>query len=226
MTRDPLILTLDGPAGSGKSTIALRAARELNLPCLNSGAIYRAVTLAIVEAGGDFDDGDLVRSTVDSLPLSIVNDGVGPRYLLGDRDVTDRIKDPDITSKVFRIANEPEYRKLLVDRQRRYGERAGVVAEGRDMGTVIFPDAIVKIFLDAPTGERARRQHAELAARGISVSYEEVLESLKQRDDRDRGRQVAPLVAAPDAICIDTGSMTIEDVVVAVLGTVRERTQG
>lgn len=218
-----MIITLDGPAGSGKSTVALRLALALDLPYLNSGAIYRAVTLAVLESGGCFDDPEAVARSVDALGFQVrYRDGV-PRYFLGERDATERLKDPDLTAEVYRIANVPRYRALLVEMQRRFGSQSGVVAEGRDMGTVIFPEAALKVFLDAPAEVRARRQYVELLDRGIAVVYDELLARVRERDHRDRSRSAAPLAAAPDAVVVESGGLSVREVVDRVLLLLRER---
>ncbi len=221
------MVTIDGPAGSGKSTIARLVARRLGLPCLNSGAIYRAVTLAVLDHGVRFDDVDAVRATIGGLDLEMRDDpATGMRCLLDGRDVTERLTDPAVTAEVYRIANRPEYRALLVERQRAVGRDAGVVAEGRDMGTVIFPDADAKIFLDASPEERARRRHRELESRGDDSSFDDVLESVRERDARDRNRSSAPLVAAPDAVQVDSGGLTVEEALERVLEIVETARAG
>jgi cytidylate kinase len=180
---------------------------------LNSGAIYRAVTLAVIEAGVSFEDRSGVAEVVSRLSFRSAEDHERTRFFIGDREVTDRLKDPDVTSQVYRIANDGGYRKLLIDLQRRSAHRQGVVAEGRDMGTVIFPDASIKFYLDAPAEERARRQHLELVARGLPSRYEEVIEKLKERDHRDLSRADAPLRAAPEAMRVNSGGLSIDEVV-------------
>ena len=216
-------MTIDGPAGSGKSTVALIAARTLGLRYLNSGALYRAVTLRVVESGDDFEDRAAVARLVAGMALDVGEDGEGVRYSLNGRDVTHRLKDPDVTTQVYRIANVPEYRSLLTERQRSYATGDGVVAEGRDLGTVIFPGASVKIFVDAHAEVRAARQHKELVERGVDASPTDVLARVEERDRCDRCRDTAPLVAAPDAVCIDSGDKTIEDVVDAVYRAIVDR---
>lgn len=215
-----MIITVDGPAGSGKSTVARILARRLSLPYLNSGAIYRTVTLGVLEAGISFDDREGVARVIRDLPFRSVEHPDGTRFFLGDRDVTHRIKDPDVTREVYRIANDGEYRRLLVGLQRTAAAGGGVVAEGRDMGTVIFPDADVKFFLDAPAEERARRQHEELLARGVASDYEVLLEDLRRRDLHDTGRSDAPLRAAPGALHVDSGGLSIEQVVERMSGII------
>lgn len=220
-----MILTIDGPAGAGKSTVARRVARALRLPYLNSGYIYRAVTLLMMERGGDFGDRDLVEEVVRGLDLRFVEEPEGGaaddppllRVLCAGRDVTSRLKDHDVTSQVHRIANDGGYRALLVDFQRAFAEPDGVVAEGRDMGTVIFPGAGYKFYLDASVEERARRQHEENLAHGRESDYEDLLAKIRARDERDRTREHAPLRMAQGAIVIDTSLLSVNEVVGQVL---------
>jgi cytidylate kinase len=184
---------------------------------LNSGAIYRAVTLAVMESGGQFEDRQGVKDTIAAVNLETGSRDGQTRFFLNGRDVTGRIKDPDVTAEVYRVANDGEYRKLLVSLQRdAVGER-GIVAEGRDMGTVIFPDARVKVFLDASLETRARRQHQELLNRGVESIYEEVLEKSRERDQHDTGRTEAPLRAASDAIVVDSGDLSAAQVLEAIV---------
>ncbi len=218
-----MIITIDGPAGSGKSTVARILATRLDLPYLNSGAIYRAVTMVVVDSSVSFDDREAVSELIRGLPFRVEEGEERTRFYLGERDVTDRIKDPDVTAEIHRIANDGGFRTLLVPLQRRWAEGRGVVSEGRDMGTVIFPEAEVKFFLDAPVEERARRQHRELLARGIESDYEQLLERVRERDGHDRNRDVAPLKAAADAIRVDTGGLTIDGVVEVLLSKVAGR---
>ena len=212
-----MVITLDGPAGSGKSTVARIVAGRLKLPYLNSGYIYRAVTLRALEDGTPFEDHDAVAALIRDLGLRFEERRGGARVFLDERDVTARLKDPDVTPHVYRIANDPFYRGLLVEFQRRFAAPPGVVAEGRDMGTVIFPEAEHKFFLDATTEERARRQHRELAAAGHEKPYGDLLREIVARDEHDRGRDVAPLQVAPGAHVVSTDGMTIDEVVETVL---------
>lgn len=219
-----MIITIDGPAGSGKSTVARELSRRLDIPYLNSGAIYRSLTLAVLEAGGDFADEEKVRSLASELEFSARDDEDGTtRFYLGGREVTTRLKDPDVTREIFKIADNPLYRTWLIDLQRRAVSERGVVAEGRDMGTVIFPQAEVKFFLEAPARERARRQYEELRARGVDTSFDELLEQVERRDSRDRGRRDAPLRRAPDAVIVDSGEKSVEEVLEQMLAVARDR---
>jgi cytidylate kinase len=221
-----MIVTIDGPAGAGKSTVSRQLARRLGLSYLNSGYIYRLVTVLVLEKGGGFEDRALIKSIIENLDLEFVEGGPdedgGTRVISGGRDLTSRLKDPEVTAQVYHIANDPEYRALLVELQRRFGS-PGVVAEGRDMGTVIFPEAEHKFFLDASPEERARRQHRELEARGRAPSYEELLASVKARDLHDTSRRHAPLKVAEGARVLSTDGLTPEQVVDLLLAEIEEK---
>ena len=215
-----MIVTIDGPAGAGKSTVARRLARKLDLQYLNSGYIYRSVTLLVLEKGGRFDDRSLVEEVIRKLDIRFTDTDAGTEVFVDGRDVSSRITDPDVTAEVYRVAADRGYREMLVDLQRRFAA-GGVVAEGRDMGTVIFPDADLKVYLDASPAERARRRHRELVARaqpgGRVLSYDDVFSSLAVRDERDRGRLHAPLRVPADAVVIQTDDLTVDQVVEEIL---------
>lgn len=219
-----MIITIDGPAGSGKSTVARALSRELSIPYLNSGAIYRALTLAVLESGGQFERAESVQEIVENFGFEAVEaEGGLTQFFLHGREVTHRLKDPDVTREIFRISDNPLYRTWLVDLQRQAVTERGIVAEGRDMGTVIFPDAEVKFFLEAPVEERARRQHEELKARGVDSSLDDLIEQVRKRDGRDRNRAAAPLRIAPDAIKVDSGQLSVDEVLAKMIEIVREK---
>jgi cytidylate kinase len=212
-----MIITVDGPGGSGKSTVSRIVARKLGLPYLNSGFIYRAVTLLVMEDGADFEDRPRVARLIKEIDLRFEEVGDSTRVLLGGRDVTRRVKDPDVTPQIYKIANDGYYRGLLLDVQRRFAVPNGVVAEGRDMGTVIFPEADFKFYLDASPEERARRQQMDLEAAGHAKSYTDVLEEVLQRDRHDRERDHAPLRVPAGAVMIRTDALSIKDVVETIV---------
>jgi len=219
-----LVITIDGPAASGKSTVARLLADRLGVSLLDTGAMYRAVTLAAMEAGIDITDEDDLLEVLDTrrFEFSVVQ-GVTEAYIDGV-DVTDRIRDPEVTAKARHIASARRVRERLVEMQRRLAAgRRKIVTEGRDQGTVAFSDADVKFYLTADAGERARRRRADLRARGIDESVEQVQRTIESRDSSDERRAAGPLKPAPDAIIIDTTNLGIEEVVEKVLSLVRER---
>lgn len=214
------IVAIDGPAGAGKSTIAQGVARRLGITRVDTGAIYRAVTLVALERGidGDGATAELLRT----LDLRFED----ARVFLGDREVTKEIRTPEVTREVSRVAAYPSVRQGLLELQRRLGRnhRVGAVLEGRDIGTVVFPDADVKVFLTATAEERARRRALELEEKGTPVPYEQVLEEIRVRDQKDSQREVAPLRMADDAITVDSTDKTIDEVCDEIAGIVRSKT--
>jgi len=216
-----MIVTVDGPGGSGKSTVSRILARRLGLPYLNSGYIYRAVTLLVLESGGDFDNQEKVAESIRGMDLRFQETEDSTRVFIGDREVTSRLKDPDVTPQIWRVANNGLYRGLLVELQRKCALPRGVVAEGRDMGTVIFPEAEFKFYLDASAEVRARRQHRDLEALGHARSFGDVLAEVIERDRHDRQRKDAPLRIPPGAMVIHTDDLSIRDVVDRMLSRIR-----
>lgn len=217
-------MTIDGPAGAGKSTVARRVASALGLPYLNSGSIYRAVTLRCIEEGIAFADEGRVLALIDALDLAIEpsTDALAePRVLVGGRDVTARLTSPEVSAAVHRVAGVGPYRDRLVEFQRRFALAQGLVTDGRDMGTVIFPDASLKVYLDASPRERARRRHRELAAAGVDVSLDSVLSDIERRDAADQSRAQAPLRVPDGAVVIDSDGKDPDAVAGEILELVR-----
>jgi cytidylate kinase len=214
-----MIITIDGPAGAGKSTVARSLARRLGFMFLDTGAMYRAVTLSAVRHGLDWNDADALVRLAGQVRIYLDDDSV---WLDGE-DVTDAIRTTQITSQVKYAANNPGVREQLVSQQRATVEGKSVVTEGRDQGTVVFPHAELKIFLTAGPEERARRRFLDLQARGEEITLEEVLAKQNARDASDAGRDVGPLVAAADAVHLVTDGHTLDQVIAKIEALARNR---
>ena len=213
----PKIIAIDGPAASGKSTLGERLALHLGYLYFDTGVMYRAVTWAALSRLGQVDDEDAVSTlaeavTIDIQPPSIA-DGRKTDILLDGEDITWEIRRPEVDSNVSRVSAYPRVRQAMTHQQRRIGQRGGVVMVGRDIGTVVFPDAELKIYLDASVEERARRRLREIQSRGEHGDYECILEALRKRDTYDSSRELAPLKPAEDAIILDTEGLSIDEVV-------------
>ncbi|MFA0784201.1 (d)CMP kinase [Fervidibacter sacchari] len=208
-----LVIAIDGPVGAGKSTVAKLVARKLGYLYVDTGAMYRAVALKALRLGMDINDPIVMAMLAEATDIQLQqqNDG-SVRVFLDGEDVTEAIRTPEVSEASSIVSAHEGVRKVLAERQKAMAELGGVVMEGRDIQTVIAPDAEVKIFLTASLEERARRRWLELQQKGISVSYEEVLQEVKERDERDKSRAIAPLRKAPDAVEIDTTGMTPEEV--------------
>lgn len=220
----PPIVAIDGPAGAGKSTVARELARRLGFTIVDTGAIYRAVALAAQRAGIDWDDDAGLAKLLDGpdFRLSFADDG---RVLLDGDDVTAAIRTPEISRGASVVSARPVVRKKLLGLQRELGRRAqgGAVLEGRDIGTVVFPDADVKFFLTASDRARAARRQSELQEKGLTVDVSEVLADQRRRDRDDTERAIAPLKPAPDAVVVDTTAMDLGQVVEECLRIAQER---
>jgi|YNPNPStandDraft_1061719.scaffolds.fasta_scaffold00006_35 cytidylate kinase len=219
MKASDYIVTIDGPVGSGKSTIGRLLAQQLGLTYLDTGAMYRAVALAAQQRGISPDDKQSLGKLCAEINISFQQDANGQRTLLSGTDVTDQIRTPAISMLASQVSALPQVRSALVSMQRYIGRNGGIVVDGRDAGTVIFPHARFKFYLDASLEERAQRRYKELIAKKIEVDYNVLLSEIEKRDRDDSTRTIAPLKPAPDAVIIDTTGMTIE----AVLKTISER---
>jgi cytidylate kinase len=214
-----MIVTIDGPAGSGKSTAARLLAERLGFPFLDTGAMYRAVALESLTAGIDLDDEARVAEVARRLDI----DALGPTVRANGRDVTAAIRAPEISGAASRVAANPHVREALVGLQRQAAAGRDIVTEGRDQGTVVFPHAECKFYLTADPHERARRRQGELESQGECVSFEALLAQILERDTRDKTRETAPLVAADDALHIDTSHMSPDEMVRCLETIVRRR---
>ncbi len=222
--RPGVIITIDGPAGTGKSTVARLLARRLGLAFLDTGAMYRAAALLAIEEGMAPDDGPALAKAVGRIDLHFDFADDPPRVMLGDRDVSLRIRDLDVGEIVSVVAAQGPLRRVLVGMQRAIARaHPRLVSEGRDQGSVVFPDAAVRFYLDADVAERARRRAEQLEAAGIKVDHDRVIREISQRDELDSGRTDGPLLRPPGAIEIDSSRRTAEEVVEELARIARER---
>ena len=222
MMKAPLVVAIDGPAGAGKSTIAKLAAEALGIPYLDTGALYRALALYLDSMGIPPEESPELDLALQKVSVEISGQGL----LLDGKDVGGEIRSPRIDGLVSPYAALPPVRARLLDLQREQGDKLGVVADGRDMATVVFPGATVKIFLTASAEERARRRFLELQNRGESIDYHSVLKQIKDRDRVDSEREAAPLRKAEDGVELSTDGLTIAEVVDRVLAFVKQSRQG
>lgn len=219
-----LVIAVDGPAGTGKSTVSRGLARELHARYLDTGAMYRIVTLAVLRAGVDLADTEAVAAAAAAAQLAVGHDPDEDRSYLDGEDVSAEIRGDAVTKAVSAVSAVPAVRTRLVDIQRQLAAgQDSVVVEGRDIGTVVLPDADVKIFLTASAEERARRRNDQNKAAGLADDYEAVLADVKRRDHLDSTRAVSPLRPADDAVVVDTSAMTQPEVILHLTHLVRER---
>ncbi|MFM8438832.1 MAG: (d)CMP kinase, partial [Candidatus Kapaibacterium sp.] len=216
-----ITIAIDGPAGSGKSTSARRVARELHYTYLDTGAMYRAITLAVIEDGVDIAASE-IEPWLERVSVRVVQREDGQHTFLGDRDVSERIRHADVTGAVSAVSAIPSVRARLVAMQQEMGRDGGIVMDGRDIGTVVFPQAELKIFLVASIEERARRRLKE-SSDVSAAAVEDVARELVERDRKDSTRSVSPLTKAVDAVEIDTSDLSIDEQVQRILSLAREK---
>jgi len=219
------IVTIDGPAGAGKSTVSKMLARRLQYSYLDTGAMYRAVALCIRHKGVDPEDEAALGRLLQKITISFQGDSQNQRVMLHGQDVTEKIREPEVGWMASRVSMKRPVREAMVNLQRKIGAKGKIVAEGRDTGTVVFPDAPYKFFLIARPEERARRRYMELAVKGVCLKREDVEKEMTRRDEQDSSRELAPLQPAPDARFIDSTELTPEEVVKNILKVMKKEEQ-
>ncbi|PTM58658.1 (d)CMP kinase [Desmospora activa] len=219
-------VAIDGPAGAGKSTVARLVAQQLHLTYVDTGAMYRAVTLQALKRGIDVTDEGAVARLANQMDIALTPaDGELDVFVDGQR-ITEEIRTPEVTTHVSAVAGNPEVRKILAQKQREMGEEGGVVMDGRDIGTHVLPAAELKVYLTASIEERAQRRYNELVQKGYQLDWEQLKEEIRYRDEQDRNRQHSPLKPADDAVHLDTTGLTIPEVVQAILDLSRTKVGG
>jgi CMP/dCMP kinase len=221
--RERPVIAIDGPAGAGKSTLAAHLARRFGFLNLETGAMYRALALKAIERDLCFDEEAPLVELAGQTKIRLEPQAEGNRVLLDGVDVSRRIRDTDVTAAASRVSVHPQLRRWMVAQQRALGSKGGVVMEGRDIGTAVFPDAEVKIFLDAAPEVRGNRRFRQAAPVQTPVTEEAVLRELRERDERDRNRVESPLRPASDAVVLDSTALTLEEVLARAEAMVRER---
>ncbi|HEY4010939.1 MAG TPA: (d)CMP kinase [Acidobacteriaceae bacterium] len=219
------VIAIDGPAGAGKSTLAAHLARRFGFLNLETGAMYRALALKAIESDLPFDDEAALLDLAQYTRVALEPRSDGNRVLLDGVDVSRRVRDADVTAAASRVSVHPGLRAWMVTQQRKLGERGGVVMEGRDIGTAVFPDAEVKIFLDAAPEVRGNRRYRQQTPQQKKVTEESILREMRERDERDRNRAESPLRPAEDAVVLDSTAMTLEQVLDVAESIVREHVE-
>ncbi len=217
------IVAVDGTAGSGKGTITKIIADKLNLISIDTGAMYRCVALECINKKIEYTDVEKIKEVLKDINIELKKENNLQVVILNGKDVTREIRTPEVDSVVAKFAAIKEVRDKITPIQRKMGQNANIIMEGRDIGTVVFPNADVKVFLDCSVEERARRRYNQDVEKGIETTYEEVLESIKERHKLETERKIAPLVQAPDAVYIDSTNMTIDEEAEAVIKIIEEK---
>ncbi len=215
------IVAIDGPAGAGKGTITKLVGKKLNLINIDTGATYRCVTLAAIQKGYTLENEEKIVGLLDKIKIEFKKIKEQDRIILNDVDVTDQIRSAEVNNMVSQVSHIPEVRNKMADFQRKIAEGKNVIMEGRDIGTNVFPNANVKIYLDATAEERAKRRVLQNKEKGIEISYQEVLENIKFRDNNDKTSKVAPLKMAEDAIYVDSTDLNINEVVEKIVEIIK-----
>lgn len=226
MNQDVIAVAIDGPAGAGKSTIARAAAAQLGFVYVDTGALYRTIGLAVCRRGIDGTDVPGILTTLPEIQVGLTYQDGAQHVLLDGEDVSDAIRTPQVSTYASQVSSVPEVRAYLLDLQRDLARCQSVIMDGRDIGTVILPDATVKIFLTASPEKRAARRCAELREKGQDVTVEGILADMERRDALDASRAVAPLKQAEDAVLVDTSDLTLEQSIEAVLTVIRDKMKG
>lgn len=220
------VITVDGPSGAGKGTLCMLLADKLGFHLLDSGAIYRVLALAAIHHGVDTESEDALVPLATHLDVQFIAEGDLVKVILEGEDVSGELRKEETGMAASKVAALPRVREALLRRQRAFSAASGLVADGRDMGTVVFPEAEAKIFLDASAEERATRRLKQLQQKGLDVKFDDLLSEIQERDDRDRNRPVAPLRPAEDALVLDSTSMNIEQVVEKALHYIESKLAG
>ena len=217
------IVGIDGPAGSGKGTVTKKVANKLGLTNIDTGITYRCVALEVLNQNIDLDNKERIIEVAKNIKIDIDNTPNGDIVYLNGKDVTKDIRSKEVTKIVSPVSSIKEVRFLMVDMQRKLAEGKNVIMEGRDICTYVFPNADVKIYLDASIEERAKRRYKENQEKGIDMSYEEVYESIRKRDDNDKAKEIGALKIAEDSVVLDTTNLTIEEVVEKIIDIVKSK---
>ncbi|MHC6526870.1 (d)CMP kinase [Vibrio proteolyticus] len=223
MSSQTPVITVDGPSGAGKGTLCMQLADKLGFHLLDSGAIYRVLVLAAIHHGVDTESEDALVPLATHLDVQFIAEGDLVRVILEGEDVSRELRKEETGMAASKVAALPRVREALLRRQRAFADGKGLVADGRDMGTVVFPQAEVKIFLDASAEERAQRRLKQLQGKGLDVRFDDLLSEIQERDDRDRNRPVAPLRPAEDALLLDSTAMSIDEVVEKALNYIESK---